>query len=124
WVAIGSVHIQPAEFAKIIALLVLARFFSTHDREILDWKELATGAVLISIPIALVVLQHDIGTALTFVPIFAGLAFCGGMPRKVIIVLLIIALVAAPVLWFNLKDYHRERIRSMLDPDYDVKGIG
>lgn len=70
------------------------------------------------------VLQHDIGTALTFVPIFISLAFCGGMSRKVIILLLVVALVAAPVIWFNLKDYHRERIRSMVDPDYDTQGIG
>ncbi|MBI1745023.1 MAG: rod shape-determining protein RodA [Acidobacteria bacterium] len=124
WLVFGSVHIQPAEFAKVISLFALARFFSNNDREILDWRALTIGAGLMVLPIALVVLQHDIGTALTFVPVFAGLSFCGGVQKKVMIASLVIVLIAAPVLWINLKDYHRERIRSMLDPDYDVKGIG
>jgi rod shape determining protein RodA len=69
-------------------------------------------------------MQKDVGMALSFLPIFGVLAFCGGARRKVIITMAVIVLLVAPLVWFSLKDYHRERIKSMFDPEYDSQGIG
>ncbi len=90
WIGIGGLRFQPAEFAKIAAVLGLARLLAVREAPPQGLRDLLGPAVFMGIPLVLVVLQPDLGTALAFVGIlFAGL-YWAGTP------LLFLALLASP----------------------------
>ncbi|MFN0031112.1 MAG: rod shape-determining protein RodA [Flavobacteriales bacterium] len=67
WIALGSVRLQPAEFAKIGVALVLAKYISSTKAKFSDWKTRAMAVAIIGLPAALILLQPDVGTLLTFI---------------------------------------------------------
>lgn len=81
WLQVGGLRFQPAEFAKLAAVLALARLLTARDAPPVNLKDLLGPSVLIGIPLVLVVLQPDLGTALAFIGIlFAGLYWAGTPP--------------------------------------------
>ncbi len=124
WVGFGAFNIQPAEFVKVVVIIALAKYFSNSENDSLTLTELFIGGLIVFLPITLVLLQKDVGTALSFVPILVAMGYCGGIKKKVVIATLLLGVVLTPVVWFSLKGYHRERIKSVLDPSHDVQGIG
>jgi rod shape determining protein RodA len=125
WIALGRVNLQPSEFAKIGLALVVATFFSENRRGARSWRDLATGAVFLGVLGFLVAREPDLGTAVTLVPIFLGIAFVAGMRLKLLGIVALIGLLMAPLAWsFALKDYQKSRIQTFLDPEQDAKGAG
>ncbi len=87
WIQIGGIRFQPSEFAKIAGILGLARLLAARDGAPQSLKELIAPSLLIAVPLVLVVLQPDLGTALAFVGIlFAGL-FWAGTPALLLLLL-------------------------------------
>jgi rod shape determining protein RodA len=81
WIGLGGIRFQPAEFAKLAAVLGLARVLAVRDAPPQNLQDLIGPAVMIGVPIGLVVLQPDLGTALAFVGIlFATLFWAGTSP--------------------------------------------
>jgi rod shape determining protein RodA len=81
WIGIGGFRFQPAEFAKLAAVLGLARLLSQREGRPRNLRDLLAPCALIGVPLVLVVLQPDLGTALAFVGIlFAGLYWAGTPP--------------------------------------------
>jgi rod shape determining protein RodA len=69
--------------------------------------------------------EPDLGTAVTLVPIYLGIAYVAGMRMRILGVLAVVAIVAAPIAWnFALKDYQKSRIETFLDPTQDARGAG
>lgn len=66
WLSIGSVRLQPAELAKVATALVLARLMSEHNFKLYKLSNIAKVAGLMLIPVGLIFLQHDVGSALVF----------------------------------------------------------
>jgi rod shape determining protein RodA len=124
WISFGSFNLQPSEFAKIGVALVLAKFFG-DNRGAPAWTDLAVGGVLTVIPFWLIAREPDLGTAVTLLPVFLAVAFLAGMRMRILGVMCLCCLLAAPVAWkFALKDYQKQRISSFLDPSQDAKGAG
>ncbi len=124
WIDLGPFDLQPSEFAKIGVALVLAKFFG-ENRGAPGWVDLAVAAALTGIPFLLIANQPDLGTAVTLVPVFFAVAYLAGMPMRVLGILSVCVVLAAPVAWkFGLKEYQKERISSFLDPSQDPKGAG
>jgi rod shape determining protein RodA len=124
WIPIGSFNLQPSEFAKISVALVLAKFFG-ENRGAPQWTDLAIGGALAALPLALIAKEPDLGTAVTLLPIFLAIAYLAGMQMRILGVILLAFLLAAPVAWkFALKDYQKSRISTFLDPSQDAKGAG
>ncbi len=81
WIQIGGLRFQPSEFAKVAAILGLARFLASREKPPRNLRDLVAPSALMGLPLALVVLQPDLGTALAFVGIlFAGLFWAGTPP--------------------------------------------
>ncbi len=107
WIALGMLSFQPSELVKLLVILALAKYYSEIEREHLTLSELLKGGLIVLVPMLLVVLQGDLGTAVTFVPIFFGLSFIAGVRRKHVLVVLAVALACSPLGWMKLKDYQR-----------------
>jgi rod shape determining protein RodA len=124
WLDLGLVRIQPSEIAKWTTCLVLAIYLAQSVRESLGLRQLIVIGTLTGVPVVLIALQPDLGTALIFIPIFLGALLMGGVRWKVILIVLLVGLLLAPVLWLTLENYQRERILTVFDPGRDPSGYG
>jgi rod shape determining protein RodA len=125
WIGSPSYHIQPSEFVKLVVVLLVARYLSELKGDQLELPDLLKLGGLVALPMILVMLQPDLGTALTFVPILAIGVFLAGFRWQYAVAILVIIAVVAPIsYWLVLKDYQRQRVVSFLDPSQDPKGSG
>lgn len=124
WISLGGFNLQPSEFAKAGVALVLAKFFG-EQRGAPGWPTLAIGGALTLIPLALIAKEPDLGTAVTLVPVFLAVAYLAGLHMRILGILALCLVMAAPIAWkFALKDYQKSRISTFLDPTQDAKGAG
>jgi rod shape determining protein RodA len=124
WIGLGGFNLQPSEFAKIGVALVLAKFFG-ENRGAPGTSDLVVAGVLTAIPLGLIAKEPDLGTAVTLLPVFLAVAYLAGMQMRILGILAVCALLAAPIAWkFALKDYQKSRISTFLDPTQDAKGAG
>ncbi len=70
WLVIGSLRLQPAEFAKFATALALAKFMSIYGYDINKWKHFAVSLAIILVPMLFIVLQHETGSALVYLSFF------------------------------------------------------
>ena len=124
WLELGPGRLQPSELAKWTTCLVLAAYLARRVRGHIGWRHLFEMSVLAGLPVVLIAAQPDMGTALIFLPIFAAALVMGGMRWKVAAGFVILGLLLAPVAWTQLRDYQKERIISVVDPERDPSGIG
>jgi rod shape determining protein RodA len=124
WIHIGGFQFQPSEFMKIFTALMLAKFFDRHDKPFLDLRAFIRVMFIIGIPVGLIIVQPDFGTAATFFPLVAVAMFFGGIKWKVWVAMIIITLIVAGLGWGLLKPYQKDRIVTFLNPDRDPLGKG
>ncbi len=124
WINLGGMAFQPSELVKVVVIVALAKYFSESDREDLDLRELLSGGLIVLVPMILVIMQGDLGTAITFVPVYAALSIMAGLRRKHILVFLVAGALAIPAGWMMLKDYQKSRIQTVFDPANDPRHVG
>jgi len=125
WIDLGSFNLQPSEFAKAALALVLAKFLGESRRGIVTHVDLIMVGAITAVPLFIIARQPDLGTAATLIPVAFAVAFVAGMPMRLLGVLALVGLLAAPVAWqFALQDYQKERISTFLDPSQDARGAG
>jgi rod shape determining protein RodA len=125
WIRVGSFQFQPSEFMKIFTALMLARYFDRHDRVYLDLKAFVTTMGIIGLPVGLIVIQPDFGTAATFLPLIGVAMFFGGIRWQVWTAMALAAAIALPLAWgMFLKPYQKERIMIFMNPERDPLGSG
>jgi rod shape determining protein RodA len=125
WIVLpAGVHLQISEFAKIVVVLLVARFLTEIRTEILETRDLLKLAGMVLVPMALIAKEPDLGTALTYLPILGVGVFLAGLHWKYWVGLLLIALVVVPVAFTRLEPYQKGRIVSFLDPERDPQGNG
>jgi rod shape determining protein RodA len=135
WLNIGVV-IQPSEILKIAVPLMLAWWFQKREGH-LRIPDFVVAALILLVPVALVVKQPDLGTAILilsaglYVIFFAGLSWKLILPVLVLGVAGIVALVVSEpticqpgVEWPFLREYQRHRVCTLLDPSKDPLGKG
>ena len=130
WYKIGDfLSFQPSELGKIFFImflsLVLYRLQLKGKKEInKPWKLLAFFAVA-AIPILLIAIQPDYGTAFAYIFAILFMLFVSGLDKKYIIVALLIILIGAPYVYENVLPAHaKTRIEIFLDPESDPRGAG
>lgn len=125
WISVAGFQFQFSELAKILMILVLARYLADRERR-LDSLGTILGACLVVGPAwVLVMIQPDLGTSLVFLAILGGMLFIGGASLRWMAALAAAALAALPLAWtYVLHDYQKERLTSFLDPASDPLGAG
>lgn len=118
-------HFQVSEFAKLVIILLVARYLTNLKKESLESRELIKLGALVGVPMLLVMRQPDLGTSLTYLPIVGVGLFLAGLSIRQMTVLAMLGIVT-PVVAYNflLKDYQKARLTSFLDPQQDPQGSG
>ena len=129
WFNIGSVSIQPAEFAKIICILMLAFVITKIQKNGRDEISRITRLLLVmlvfAVPTLLIIKQPDYGTAFAFVMAFIFMLFAAGIKKRYIIISILLVVILVPVIYmFVLPDHAKTRIDVFLNPDLDPRGAG
>lgn len=124
WLDLGPVGFQPSEFAKWTTCLALAKFLAERVHGDLRIGQAIVMGVIAGLPLALIAKQPDMGTALTFVPLYLAALLIGGLRWRWIVGALLVAAFLAPIGWGHLKDYQKERILTVFQPERDPSGIG
>ncbi len=126
WLNLGFMQLQPSELMKPAVVLALARYYDTLPVGMTSgWRALLPAGALIFAPVALVLMQPDLGTSLAIV--FGGgvVMFLAGLPMRWFLGAGVAAAVAAPLAYFfALQDYQQRRVTTFLDPESDPLGSG
>jgi rod shape determining protein RodA len=130
WIDIGPFRFQPSEFGKLLLVLFLAAFLAERGKRIADRQTTLTAIGLALLPIVLVFLQPDFGTAIVYASILGATLFVAGTRWGHVAALLGGAAFAATfVLWLGpamhvdiLKPYQRARITGFTNPSQDPSG--
>jgi len=91
WIDLGFIGFQPSEIAKLATILVVARVLSQREAPLTSLKDLLVPSILVGLPLGLVILQPDVGTAIAFVGILFAMLFWAGAPVALLL------LIASPV---------------------------
>jgi len=125
WLGISSLGIQPSEFAKIAVIIIFGRYLADFEEHRYDKKYFMIPFVGLSIPMILILLQPDLGTALTFIPIVLAMFFASGTRTSLIVTTISGMLMSFPFMWFLFfKQHHKQRIILTWFPERDPLGYG
>ena len=126
WLNLGFIHVQPSEFIKIALVMALARYFAwMNSVELTQIKNYIMPIFLLLVPFGLIVLQPELGTAISMGLITVGMFYIVGAPKKWFLIAIILGVLAAPVVWFaGMHDYQRNRIITFINPEFDARGSG
>jgi rod shape determining protein RodA len=127
WLDLGVFKLQPAEFMKLGLIITMARVLSKappRDSVSYTLRELVVPALWIVVPMALIMEQPDLGTALSLASVGLGqILFVGVRPKVILGVVLALCVLAYPA-WHSLHQYQQRRIMVLLNPEADPQGSG
>ena len=129
WFVIGSFSLQPAEFAKIFVILLMALVISKLQKdgksEISKPVKLGECLLVVAIPVLLIIKQPDYGTAIAFVIATFFMLYAAGINKKYILISLLAVIIGLPLMYFFILPGHaKTRIDVFLNPDLDPRGSG
>ena len=125
WIDLGLIRLQPSELMKVALVLALARYFHGLTQEqIGQLSSLVFPVILIGMPVALVLRQPDLGTAVMLAIGGVAIAFLAGVRVWVFLVGGVATLSALPIAWNLMHDYQRRRVLTFLNPENDPLGAG
>ncbi|MDO7635432.1 MAG: rod shape-determining protein RodA [Porticoccaceae bacterium] len=124
WLRIpGIINFQPSEIMKLVVPMILAWYF--HERHMPPKaKHLFWAAVMIAIPVVLIGVQPDLGTGLLICTAGLLVILLAGVPWRYVFSVMGLAVMAAPALWLVMRDYQRQRVLMLFDPESDPLGSG
>lgn len=128
WLSIGHFRLfQPSEPAKLLLIVILAAVIAEFKGKIETPAEVGRVLMYLAVPVALLMLEPDLGTALVFIAIAMGMLLVGGLKPRWFVVFALVAVVGGVVL-FNvphlMKQYQKDRLTVFVDPSVDPKGAG
>lgn len=125
WFAVGGFTVQPSEFARLGVAAAAAALVAKVPGGRLGLKDSLLVTAAVAVPVGLVLLEPDLGVALTYLPILAAVLWLGGLPRAVWVAVVVAAILVSGAAWhWVLADYQKERVLTVLDPGRDPFGAG
>ena len=122
WLDIG-VRFQPSELMKLAVPAMLA--WVLHDRALPPSLLMVGGLlVLIAVPVGMIALQPDLGTSILIGLTGITVVFLAGISLRFIVLSGVTAVAALPLLWYSMRDYQKQRVLTLFDPEQDPLGAG
>ena len=125
WVSLGPIGFQVAEFAKIIVIFFLAVILEKLHFDLVKWKHVFIVFLVSFLPIFLIILQPDLGSAFIILIASVAMIFYTGLGKKKLVILFFVGALICIIGWFGLlQDYQKQRILTFLSPQSDPLGSG
>lgn len=125
WFSLGALTLQPAEFAKLALILLLAKYFSRRHIEIKRFRHIVVSGAYAGILFLLIMAQPDFGSAIIVFSIWFGMVLFSGISWKHLGLLAISGVGIFVLLWVNVfAPYQKDRISTFLNPLQDLQGAG
>ncbi len=112
WIGVGSFQIQPSELMKIAYVLALA-WYLRYRRNYRRLSGLVPPFTLTLLPMALILIQPNLGTVLLFLPVLFAMLFAAGAKGRHLVTIAVLALLATPLFWFKIETYQRLRVTGV-----------
>jgi len=132
WIKIAWFNFQPSEFAKLITVIFLSRYFSRKGVSDISLVSSRLGIIrglilpfiFIAIPVGLIIEQPDLGSGMMIMLFFVAVLFFAGVKLRYILILLLVIILPLPVFWQFLHGYQKDRLLVFLNPNIDPLGAG
>ena len=123
WFNFGDINFAPVELAKFAVILILAKYFSRRHIEVYRVRHIVASGLYAGLPILLVLLEPDLGSALILMAIWLGMVLLSGMKQRHLFIVLIAGVFVSVLAWsFIFKPYQKARILTFLNPTKDPLG--
>lgn len=116
WLDLALFNIQPAELAKVLLIPAMAGHLEAQRERIGSLKTFVGTLILIALPAAMIFLQPNLSTAIVVGVVGMAMFYVAGLKKRHVVMLIVAALVALPLIWSVMADYQRARIALFLDP--------
>lgn len=125
WFSVGEFALQPAEFAKLGLIFMLAWYLARFGRHLHLFRHVCMTALITIVPVMFIVFQPDMGSASVLLAVWFGMLLLSGIPRRFIALIILAACITAVSAWFFvLKDYQKSRVMTFFQPSVDSQGAG
>jgi rod shape determining protein RodA len=116
---LGAGMVQPSELAKILVIVVLANYLAERQDRMERFSTVLGSLFIVAVPMFLIYLQPDLGTALTLVAIWVAMVWMAGIRFRHLLFLVGLGVAALPLAWFSMEEYMRQRILLFINPAAD-----
>jgi rod shape determining protein RodA len=125
WFRLGFFALQPSDPAKIVTILMLAKYFSIRHIEIRNIRHIIVSGVYAFLIFILVFLEPDFGGAMVIFGIWLGMVLVSGISKKHLAIVAGLGIFATTILWmFVFAPYQKDRIMTFIHPLADIHGAG
>ena len=125
WFSFGLFSFQPADFAELVVILILAKYFSRRHIEIARVRHIFVSGFYVFVIAFLVLLQPDFGSTVIFFLLWLSMVLISGISKKHLLLVFLVAMISVLGLWlFVFKPYQKERIVNFLHPLTDIQDSG
>lgn len=125
WFDLGFVNLQPSEFVKVAMIIIIAKYFTKIDIYVNSLKKAIVSGAYVFIPVSLIMMQPDMGSAIIIIFIWISMLFLSGVNKKYILYISIFAVIISGIGWnYTLKEYQKNRILAFFNSEYDPMGAG
>lgn len=132
WLRIAWFNFQPSEFAKLIVVIFLARYFSRKEVSDISltcgkfgiFRGMVLPFLFVAIPMGFIIEQPDLGSAVMLLFLFIAMLYLTRVKLRYIFIFLLVIILPLPLFWQFLRDYQKERLLVFLNPNIDPLGAG
>ena len=122
---LGLFSFQPSDPAKLVLILVLAKYFAKRHELIGDFRHIIISGLYTLVIFGLVFIQPDFGSAIILIFVWLGMVLVSGIKLRHLLTVFLLGAIAFGGMWqFVFLDYQKERIATFLDPLSDIQGAG
>ncbi len=125
WIVLGQFTFEPAELAKLMLIVLMAKYFSQRHVHINQFRHIFVPGIYYGIPVLIILAQPDLGSAIIFSLIWISILAAVGINKKHFSLLIILAVIVSFGSWmFILKPYQKDRLLTFVNPGNDPRGSG
>ncbi len=125
WIVFGQFTFEPAELAKLMLIVLMAKYFSQRHVHINQFRHVFVSGIYYGIPVLIILAQPDLGSAIIFSLIWISILASIGINKKHLFLLIILAVLVSYGSWmFVLKPYQKDRLLTFVNPANDPRGSG
>ena len=121
WIEIGPWSLQPVEIVRPLLILFIAKYFT---KKVIDVRRFVGGSLMFFVPLMMILVQPSLGVAVLTTLGFIGVVLSLDFNKRMIFTAVILAMAFAPMMWFVMAPYQKDRVKALFSSDTDPYGTG